>query len=411
MSKADYQLLNNYLRILTEGENDFDLKVRPKWQDNTPAHTIRVFGAMNRYDLQDEFPISGVRKFAWRACIDEILWIWQKKSNNVRDLNAKIWDQWANKGEHSEQEIGSIGKAYGYQLGKKCIKTKDGNFIDQVDYMLQEIKNNPANRRIITEIFNHAELHEMNLAPCVHQTTWNINNGKLNLFLNQRSHDTLSAGVWNVVQYAALLSMVAQVCGLKAGELVHMVVDSHCYDRHIPMEFEIILHRCSLIQKMLFENNLNNILNNLDDDATKNFLEVISALKNNSDKLDFDKEISKARAVAADKNTNYLNYLNYIRLTPEMSASKTLIKAMLSSPEIDKALGFSTPKLVMDKNVTNFYDFISPRMRTETGFRVENGEFVREGKFSNNPNSSFDIVDYHPEIEGMEFDKPVPVAE
>ena len=230
MSKADYTLLNNYISILKDGEWDLSQDVRPKWANGVPAHTIKKFGVVNRYNLQEEFPISGVRKTNWKAAIDEIIWIWVLKSNNVKDLNSKIWDQWANIGNKPGQEIGSIGKAYGYQLGSKVIKTKDGKMIDQVDSVLHELMNNPANRRILTEIYNHSELHEMNLAPCVHEATFNVTNGVLNLTLNQRSNDTLAAGSWNIVQYAALLHMMAQSTGLKAGEILHVVTDSHCYD-------------------------------------------------------------------------------------------------------------------------------------------------------------------------------------
>ena len=235
MSKADYALLNNYLTILKDGEWDLGENVRPKWADGTPAHTIKKFGVVNKYNLQEEFPISGVRKLNWKASIDEIIWIWLLKSNNVKDLNSKIWDQWANVGNHLEQEIGSIGKAYGYQLGAKVIKTRDGKMIDQVDNVIHELTHNPANRRILTEIYNHSELHEMNLAPCVHEATFNVTNGVLNMTLNQRSNDVAVANNWNVVQYAALLMMLAQVSGLVAGELVHVIADAHIYDRHIPV--------------------------------------------------------------------------------------------------------------------------------------------------------------------------------
>lgn len=410
MSKADYQLLDNYLNILINGKDDCKENVRPKWEDGSPAHTIRVFGAVNRYNLQEEFPIASVRKLYWKSAIDEVLWLWQKKSNNIKDLNATVWDQWANKGEHKDQEIGSIGKAYGYQYGKKCIKTKDSTMIDQVDYVLNELKNNPSNRRILTEIYKHEEAHEMNLCPCVHEATFNVNDGQLNMVLNQRSHDTLSAGAWNVVQYAALLSMIAQVTDLKPGEMLHIVADSHCYDKHIPMEFEVILNRCSLIQKRLFESNLNSILANCDEQVTEDFNEIIKILKEKSDLIDFEKEIKIAQDFRKSKNDHYFDYLQYIRKTPEIKAAKTLIERMINSPEIDKKLGFYSPKLLIDKNVTDFYKFESPRMRTGVKLEVVNGNFVREGKFTNNPKSSFEIVDYHPEIEGMEFDETVPVA-
>ncbi len=410
MSRADYKLLNNYVRILTEGSNDFDMSVRPRWEDdNSPAHTVRVFGEVQRYNLQEEFPIASVRKLFWQSCIDEILWIWQKKSNNVKDLNARIWDQWANKGEHADQEIGSIGKAYGYQLGKKIIKTPNGN-IDQVDNVLNEIKNNPANRRILTNVFNHEELHEMNLAPCVYGTKWIVNNGKLNLVVDQRSHDTLSAGAWNVVQYAALLAMFAQVSNLQPGEMVHVVADSHCYDRHIPREFQVILKRCSLIQQKAYSYYLHNILEGENETAVKHFMEVLDLLKEYEFDIDFDKEFEKANNVAHDNNTDWFEYLNYVRKTPEMDVAKSLIQKMIAYPEVDRILGFKTPNLKLDPNVTNFYDFVSPRTYTGTDITVENGELVRDGKYANNPNSSFVMENYDPQTEGFEFDTPVPVA-
>lgn len=410
MNKANYQLLNNYIKILTEGLGDFDMDVRPRWKDGTPAHTVRIFGAVNRYNLQDGFPISSLRKVRWKSAIDEVLWLWQKKSNNIKDLNAKIWDQWANKGEHPEQEIGSIGKAYGYQYGKKCIRTKDGKLIDQVDNVLHEIKFNPANRRIITEIFNLEELNEMNLAPCVHQATFNVNNGYLNMMLNQRSHDTLAAGAWNVVQYAALLAMFAQVSGLKPGELLHVVTDSHCYDRHIPREFQVILHGCSLIQQRAYKYYLEDILAGQDEEVCKNFLDVLHFLKQHEFDIDFNLEFEKAEKVSQDGNTNWQEYLNYVRKTPEMNVAKTLVQKMIETPKIDDILGFKTPKLVLDPNVKDFYDFKSPNTYTGSSIKVENGQFVRDGKYVSNPDSSFEMVDYATESEGFEFSTPVPVA-
>ncbi len=411
MSKADYQLLNNYISILTEGVDNTENSTRPHWLDGKEAFTVHKFGEVHRYNLQEEFPISSVRKLFWQSCIDEILWIWQKKSNNIKDLNARIWDQWANKGEHADQEIGSIGKAYGYQLGKKTIVTKDGSKIDQVDSVLDTLKNNQGSRRILSNIYNFDDLHEMNLYPCVYSTTWQVEKGKLNLILNQRSHDTLSAGAWNVAQYAALLCMFAQVSGLKPGEMVHVVADSHCYDRHIPREFQVILRRCSLIQQRAYKYYFEDILKGENDVAVKHFMEVLEELEKNDFDIDFDKEFEKANAVAHDNNTDWFEYLEYVRKTPEMAVAKTLIQKMIAYPEVDKILGFKTPKLVLDPNVTNFYEFVSPRTYTGTDVTVENGEFVRDGKYVNNPNSSFKIEDYDPQNEGFEFDSPVPVAE
>jgi len=434
MSKADYTLLNNYMTILKDGEWDLGQDVRPKWQDGTPAHTVKKFGVVNRYNLQEEFPISGVRKTNWKAAIDEIIWIWLLKSNNVKDLNSKIWDQWANLGNRPNQEIGSIGKAYGYQLGAKVIKTKDGRMIDQVDNVLNELVNNPANRRILTEIYNHSELHEMNLAPCVHEATFNVTNGVLNMTLNQRSNDTLAAGSWNVVQYAALLHMMAQATGLKAGELLHVVTDSHCYDKHVPMELEIIFNRCSLIQKRLMSKALPNFDPSLasspmklddsliadafhldieDQQTIADLKELMSLCTNNA--VDFEQGIINAKIMQnpqfSKSAEGYKEYLDKTKSTITFKVADRIITKMLSNIKIDHALDFSTPQLILDSSITNFYDFKSPKMRTGSQLTVENGELVREGKFVDNPESSFNVVNYYPEIEGKELDSRVPVAE
>jgi len=231
MSRADEIFISNMKEILCEGVWDTALDVRPRWQDGTPAHTVKKFGIVNRYNLQEEFPILTIRRTAFRSCVDELLWIWQKKSNNIKDLNSHIWDQWADKN-------GFIGKAYGYQLGVKH-KYKEGDF-DQVDRVLYDLKHNPASRRIMTNIFTFADLHEMNLYPCAYSMTFNVSGDTLNGILNQRSNDMLTANNWNVVQYAILLIMFAQVSGLKAGELVHVIADAHIYDRHVPIVEEII---------------------------------------------------------------------------------------------------------------------------------------------------------------------------
>lgn len=231
MSRADEIFISNMKEILCEGVWDTALDVRPRWQDGTPAHTVKKFGIVNRYNLQEEFPILTIRRTAFRSCVDELLWIWQKKSNNIKDLNSHIWDQWADKN-------GSIGKAYGYQLGVKH-KYKEGDF-DQVDRVLYDLKHNPASRRIMTNIFTFADLHEMNLYPCAYSMTFNVSGDTLNGILNQRSNDMLTANNWNVAQYAILLIMFAQVSGLKAGELVHVIADAHIYDRHVPIVEEII---------------------------------------------------------------------------------------------------------------------------------------------------------------------------
>ena len=231
MSYADKVFVENVKDILENGVWDTDKEVRPHWEDGTPAHTVKKFCVVNRYDLQKEFPIITVRRTFFKSAIDEILWIWQKKSNNVHDLKSRIWDSWAD-------ENGSIGKAYGYQLAKKSIY-KEGEF-DQVDRVLFDLKNNPQSRRIMTNIYNFDDLHEMNLYPCAYSMTFNVSGDTLNGILNQRSQDTLTANNWNVVQYAVLLHMFAQVSGLKAGELVHVIADAHIYDRHVDAVKELM---------------------------------------------------------------------------------------------------------------------------------------------------------------------------
>ncbi len=226
MSYADQVFRANCLDILQNGVRDDDLTVRPHWADGTPAHTIKKFGLVNRYDLQKEFPILTLRRTYLKSAVDELLWIWQKKSNNVHDLSSHIWDAWAD-------ETGSIGKAYGYQLGVKH-QYKEGLF-DQVDRVLYDLKHTPASRRILTNLYNFEDLHEMHLYPCAYSMTFNVSNGTLNAILNQRSQDMLAANNWNVCQYAVLVHMFAQVSGLKAGELVHVIADAHIYDRHIPI--------------------------------------------------------------------------------------------------------------------------------------------------------------------------------
>ncbi len=231
MSKADSVFIENCQKILADGFWDSDYDVRPKWEDGAPAHTVKCFGLVNRYDLQKEFPVLTLRKTNFRAAIDEILWIWQKKSANVKDLDSHIWDAWAD-------DEGSIGKAYGYQLGVRH-EYHEGSF-DQVDRVLYDLKNNPLSRRIMTNLYNHHDLHEMNLYPCAYSVTFNVTAGRLNAILNQRSQDMLVANNWNVCQYAALVHMLAQVSGLVAGELVHVIADAHIYDRHIPIVEDLI---------------------------------------------------------------------------------------------------------------------------------------------------------------------------
>ena len=231
MSRADEIFISNCKDILENGVWDTDLKVRPRWDDGESAHTVKKFGIVNRYDLSEEFPILTVRRTYWKSAIDELLWIWQKKSNNVHDLKSHVWDAWAD-------ETGSIGKAYGYQLGVKH-RYPEGE-MDQVDRVLFDLKHNPASRRIMTNIYNHADLSEMALYPCAYSMTFNVTGNRLNAILNQRSQDMLTANNWNVVQYAALTCMLAQVSGLKPGEFMHVIADAHIYDRHVPLVQEII---------------------------------------------------------------------------------------------------------------------------------------------------------------------------
>lgn len=237
MSLADITFINMCRDILENGTDTEGEKIRPKWEDGTPACTIKRFGVVNRYDLGREFPILTLRRTALKSATDEMLWIWQKKSNHIGDLHSHIWDEWAD-------ENGSIGKAYGYQMGVKH-RYKEG-WMDQVDRVIYDLKNNPFSRRIMTSLYVHQDLYEMNLYPCAWSMTFNVTREKgedgliLNAVLNQRSQDVLTANNWNVVQYAVLVHMLAQVCGMRAGELVHVIADAHIYDRHVPLVRELI---------------------------------------------------------------------------------------------------------------------------------------------------------------------------
>lgn len=231
MSKADVLFVNMCKEILENGYSSEGQTVRARWEDGTPAHTIKTFGVVNRYNLAEEFPALTLRPTAIKTAVDEVLWIWQRKSNNIKDLKGHIWDEWAD-------EEGSIGKAYGYQMGIKY-KFAQGE-MDQVDNVLWQLKNTPYSRRILTNIYKFDDLAEMNLEPCAYSMTFNVTGDRLNGILNQRSQDILAANNWNVVQYSVILHMFAQVSGLKAGELVHVISDAHIYDRHIPVIEELI---------------------------------------------------------------------------------------------------------------------------------------------------------------------------
>ena len=237
MSYADQVFINMCRDILDNGCSTEGEKVRPKWEDGSYAYTMKKFGVVNRYDLSKEFPALTLRKTAIKSATDEMLWIWQRKSNNIHDLNSTVWDEWAD-------ENGSIGKAYGYQMGVKH-QYKEG-MMDQVDRVIYDLKNNPYSRRIMTNIYVHQDLHEMNLYPCAYSMTFNVTKKPgddklvLNAILNQRSQDVLAANNWNVVQYSVLMHMLAQVCDMQVGELVHVIADAHIYDRHIPLIEELI---------------------------------------------------------------------------------------------------------------------------------------------------------------------------
>ena len=244
MSRADEIFIQNCRDILDNGVWDTDREVRPRWEDGTPAHTIKKFGIVNRYDLSEEFPLLTLRRTYWKSAIDELLWIWQAKSNNVKELRTRVWDAWAD-------EDGSIGKAYGYQLGVKH-HYPEGD-MDQVDRVIWDLKHNPASRRIMTNIYNFADLSEMALYPCAYSMTFNVSGNRLNAILNQRSQDFLAANNWNVVQYAALTMMMAQISGFEPGELVHVIADAHIYDRHVPAIEELIKNKPKRAPKFIID--------------------------------------------------------------------------------------------------------------------------------------------------------------
>ena len=244
MSRADEIFIQNCKDILENGVWDTDREVRPRWEAGAPAHTVKKFGIVNRYDLSEEFPILTLRRTYWKSAIDELLWIWQKKSNNVHDLRTRVWDAWAD-------ENGSIGKAYGYQLGVKHHYPQGD--MDQVDKVLWDLKNNPASRRIMTNIYTFADLSEMALYPCAYSMTFNVSGNRLNAILNQRSQDMLAANNWNVVQYAVLTMMMAQVSGFEPGEFVHVIADAHIYDRHVPVIEELIKNEPKPAPKFLID--------------------------------------------------------------------------------------------------------------------------------------------------------------
>lgn len=258
MSRADDIFISMCKDILENGVDTKGEKVRPVWEDGTKAYTIKKFGVVNRYNLAEEFPALTLRKIAIKLCTDEMLWIWQKKSNNIKDLKSHVWDEWAD-------ENGSIGKAYGYQLGVKH-KYKEGMF-DQVDRVIYDLKNNPYSRRIITNIYVHEDLSEMNLYPCAYSMTFNVTGNKLNAILNQRSQDILAANNWNVCQYAILIHMLARECNLEVGELVHVIADAHIYDRHVPIIKELITRKKFPAPKVTLNPDIKNFYDFTSDDV------------------------------------------------------------------------------------------------------------------------------------------------
>ncbi len=249
MSYADQVFISVCRDILDNGFRDDGLTVRPHWEDGTPAHTIKKFGVVNRYDLRKEFPIMTLRRTYFKSCVDELLWIWQKKSNDIHDLHSHVWDAWAD-------ENGTIGKAYGYQLSVKH-RYSDG-WYDQVDRVLKDLRENPASRRMLTNLFNHHDLSEMGLYPCAYSMTFNVTGNTLNAILNQRSQDMLTASNWNVCQYAVLVHMMAQVSGLEAGELVHVIADCHIYDRHVPIVERLIQRQPRPAPKLVIDPSVKN---------------------------------------------------------------------------------------------------------------------------------------------------------
>lgn len=271
MSRADEIFVENINDILKNGFSDENLEVRPHWEDGTPAHTIKKFCIVNRYNLQEELPILTIRRTAFKSCLDELLWIWQKKSNNIKDLKGHIWDSWAD-------ETGSIGKAYGYQMQKKYI-FKQGE-MDMVDNVLWCLKNDPYSRRIMTNIFNFEDLHEMGLEPCAYSMTFNVTGNKLNAILNQRSQDILAANNWNVVQYSLLLMMFAQVSDLEPGELVHVISDAHIYNRHVPVIEELIKRPQFKAPKVKLNPNVKNFYDFTTDDLEVKDYETNPQVKN-----------------------------------------------------------------------------------------------------------------------------------
>lgn len=403
MAKVDWTYLQTTNKILKEGSWDTQEKVRPKWEDGTPAHTAKIFAVNNVYKKSDGFPISTLRFTNWRAAIDEVQWIWQMKDNNVKNLHSHIWDQWAD-------ENGSIGKAYGWQVAQKS------NYVwgeaDQTDMLLYYLKNQPAFRSMVTELFKHEDLQEMGLYPCVHGMQLDVTDGKLNMFLNQRSNDTLAAGNWNPVQYFALLEMFAKVSGLEAGTLSHMIVNSHLYDRHVPFVVDMTLSRAKKIQSLACKyfysiQDYDKAVISMSFEERPAFREFVNKL---SDKylcgysVSYDDAIKRAKELEVENDKYdtkfYQKYTAKILESTEFKRAEYIIDTMAKHPEFEKAFGFCSPKLVLDPKVTDFYDFKSP-LTTDK----------ETGKFVASKDSSFEMQDYNWKEEGIKFEAKVPVAE
>lgn len=397
MSKADYSYLKTANSILKgcweTGE------VRPKWEDGTPAYAIKKFAVCNLYNLSEEFPITSIRNTNWRGAIDEMMWIWVKKSNNINDLHSNVWNQWAD-------DKGSIGEAYGAQV-RKVSHYKEGDF-DQIDRILYQLKNDPSSRRILAELYNPEDLNKMYLSPCVHGLNFVVTDGnKLNLVLNQRSNDTLAAGNWNVIQYAALVHMLAQVSGMQVGELAHVVADAHIYDRHIPFIIDITFSRAKEIQAKLKDERVCEIV------SAMNLPEIKEKFERFQDEIltkeaNYDPALTEAQnyeRIANDCQNKLISteemrkYQKKIVDTFEFQQASKIVDTMYENPIFDQAFGYKEPKLVLDKNVKNFYNFISPKTKDKNGKNI------------NNPNSSFNVEDYYPEKEGIKLQAKVPVAE
>lgn len=400
---ADYILIKRVDNIFRYGTNDYGKQIRPVWDEDNigtpeaktfvgkPAHTFRTVHDYRVYKLAQQTPISTLRFTNWRAAIDEVLWIWQKNSNNVKDLHSHIWDAWAD-------ENGSIGKAYGYQVGKEA-QYPFGK-ASQIDMIIYYLKNQPAFRSMVAELFKHEDLYEMGLYPCVHGLQFLVSDGKLNLFLNQRSNDIMAAGDWNVVQYSALVYMLAQVCGFDAGELAHYVGDSHIYDRHIPAMMDITLSRAVQITERLKNIDINQ-LNELF--STKEACKKFKAFREEilREELGYSEIIKEAEDLQlhASVKTDYPEYVKRVLSTPQYNQAMKIVDYMYDNGEAEKALGYVEARLELDKEVKDFKDFKTPLTTEE-----------ETGKYVPSDDSSFKMKDYNWKEEGKKLQTRLPIA-